>query len=143
MKIYMVSQGEYSDYSVLGLYTTREAADEHAALLNKARVYGDEASVEEWEADARNRNVLVYGVNAFPARDENELRKGPTVIDRNPFPQVMAEVPPPHVWLPRYAKHPEGQAYGLSYEAAEKALHDALAKFKAEQLDAVRAQLVK
>ena len=44
MTIYLVSDGEYSDYSILGLYSTKEKAEEARALYAAERI-------EEWEVD--------------------------------------------------------------------------------------------
>ena len=45
MKIYLVSTGDYSDWSVRGLFSTREVAEKFAALL------GDANPIDEWEVD--------------------------------------------------------------------------------------------
>ena len=44
MTVYLVSDGEYSDYSILGIYSTKEKAEEALALY--AAKY-----IEEWEID--------------------------------------------------------------------------------------------
>jgi hypothetical protein len=77
MMIYLVSDGEYSDYTVLGLYSTKEKAEE-AQLLYTAEY------IEEFELDAipphppgelrwsvhMKDNGDVPFVHQFPAKDE-------------------------------------------------------------------------
>ena len=46
VKVYLVSTGSYSDWSVRGLFSTREIAEKCKALLEDAN------DVEEWELDA-------------------------------------------------------------------------------------------
>lgn len=46
MKVYLVSTGSYSDWSVRGLFSTRAVAEKCTALLEDAN------DVEEWELDA-------------------------------------------------------------------------------------------
>jgi hypothetical protein len=45
MKMYLVSSGQYSDYSVLGIYSTKEKADEAVAI------YAADNDIEEWDVD--------------------------------------------------------------------------------------------
>lgn len=51
MKVYMVSTGSYSDWTVRGLFSTLEIAQKCAAML------GDDSGVEEWEIDALTDRV--------------------------------------------------------------------------------------
>ena len=44
MKVYLVSDGEYSDYTILGIYSTQEKAEE-------ACVQYDAKYIEEWDVD--------------------------------------------------------------------------------------------
>lgn len=50
MKVYVVTAGEYSDYSIQHIFSNREAADEYVRDFNLAGSYRD-ARVEEWEVD--------------------------------------------------------------------------------------------
>jgi hypothetical protein len=45
--IFVIEQGEYSDYRVVGVFTTRKNAETVAAWLNRDGQYGG-ASVAEW-----------------------------------------------------------------------------------------------
>lgn len=50
--VYLVSSGEYSDYTIHAVYSTREAADECAVRLTaEKQTHGDPASVEAYELD--------------------------------------------------------------------------------------------
>lgn len=48
--IYLVTQGSYSDYRIVGAYSTRELADEVVTEINRGDNY-DTAYVEEFELD--------------------------------------------------------------------------------------------
>jgi len=50
MTIWVVEQGSYSDYRVVGVFSTKENADKIAALLNVDSP-SDEATVDEWVFD--------------------------------------------------------------------------------------------
>lgn len=50
--VWVVEQGSYSDYGVLGVFSTREAAEMMAARINEAADRCDEeATVAEWPLD--------------------------------------------------------------------------------------------
>lgn len=46
MKVYLVSTGDYSAWTIHGMFSTREVAEKCAKLLDEAN------GVEEWEVDA-------------------------------------------------------------------------------------------
>lgn len=48
--IYVVEQGSYSDYSVVGVFSSKDNATRIAAAINEGSDY-DEATVEEWPID--------------------------------------------------------------------------------------------
>lgn len=59
-KVYAVTQGEYSDYHIVALYSTREKALEHIARYDAAR----KAGVEDWrlphtEPEERELDVAI------------------------------------------------------------------------------------
>ena len=78
--LYLVSQGDYSDYSVLGIYSTPEKA-EYAV-----RLYGDDSRIEQYELDGMpphppgelrwHVQIMANGdvVSAFQVAPENEYR---------------------------------------------------------------------
>lgn len=48
--VWVIEQGSYSDYRVVGIYSTRENAQEIADIINREDPY-DKAEVGEWEVD--------------------------------------------------------------------------------------------
>lgn len=60
-KIFIVTEGEYSDYHIEAIFSTKEAAEEYRQTY--CSEYGEPGggSVEEWEVD----DPLIY--NGFPA----------------------------------------------------------------------------
>ena len=53
-KIYIISSGSYSDYSVWGVCSTKELAEKTIDVLNKMK-YSDEYEIEEYELDIINK----------------------------------------------------------------------------------------
>ncbi len=52
MKIYIVTAGTYSDYSILAVFTDEKAANEYITEYNKAEYkHRDDAVIEEWDTD--------------------------------------------------------------------------------------------
>lgn len=49
--IWVIEQGCYSDYHVVGVFSSKENAETIVAALNKDREWGDPATVEEWPLD--------------------------------------------------------------------------------------------
>jgi hypothetical protein len=49
--IFVIEQGSYSDYRVVGVFSTRENAEMVAEKINAGQTYGDEATVAEWPLD--------------------------------------------------------------------------------------------
>ena len=50
-KVYVVTEGSYSDYHIVAIFSDKNNADIHAALLNSTESFYDEARVEEWNVD--------------------------------------------------------------------------------------------
>lgn len=50
-KVYVVTEGSYSDYHIVAIFSDKNNADIHAALLNSTESFYDEARVEEWDVD--------------------------------------------------------------------------------------------
>ena len=118
--VFVVTSGEYSDYSIDSVWPTREEANRRAATWGQVEEYpfGQIPSRERlyWEAylDSITEEVLVYS--------QQKVYSGPMSW----------------VGLADYdingKKVINGRAFGLTPEAARKALSDALAKFNAEAL---------
>lgn len=52
-KVYLITAGEYSDYSVLAVCSTREKAERLCEAINRnSGCYGDQAEIEEYPVDS-------------------------------------------------------------------------------------------
>lgn len=52
-KVYLITAGEYSDYGVVAVCSTREKAEHFCEVLNRnGGVYGDQAEIEEYPIDS-------------------------------------------------------------------------------------------
>ena len=52
-KVYLITAGEYSDYGVLAVCSTREKAEHFCEVLNRnGGWYGDKADIEEYPVDS-------------------------------------------------------------------------------------------
>ena len=52
-KVYLITAGEYSDYSVVAVCSTREKAERFCEIVNRnGGVYGDKAEIEEYPVDS-------------------------------------------------------------------------------------------
>ena len=51
MKVYILTQGEYSDYHIVGVYSTKEKAQELCDAMRTNGTLWDEPQVEEYEMD--------------------------------------------------------------------------------------------
>lgn len=71
MKVYVVTEGSYSDYHIDSIFSTREKADIRVALLNSSD-YRD-ADVEEWDVDYieidTNQKIIDYAIVYYGTRD--------------------------------------------------------------------------
>lgn len=119
--VYVVTQGEYSDYRIVGVYSTKEAAEALCKKLN-TRKYHDEAQVEEYGVD----NIAYGSKYIVRVTDTGEEVERYTVEDVNDTLSERAE----KAW--------KGGILGMStrgYDAALKVARDRLAQLKAEEGD--------
>lgn len=58
MKVYVVTTGWYSDYSIIGVYTSQEKAEEYLKLHNKESLFG--SRIEIFEANKPNSEKINY-----------------------------------------------------------------------------------
>jgi len=142
MKIFIVTTGEYDDYSINSVYTTKETADLKAELLNSNRYHGH-ARVEEHSTTETASFVAYQVTREFPYKaDEGKTFKrrdtdAAPVISRSTGKAVVEVVPEPILRAAVQEGRPEiylGAAWGKSYEEAETALYEAIAQRKAEAL---------
>lgn len=65
MKVYVVTEGEYSDYGIEAVCSTREKAEQVCKAITEADKYKD-PKVEEWKLDEIpsriDKGLSVYGV---------------------------------------------------------------------------------
>lgn len=132
-RVYLVTSGEYSDYGVESVWTTREAAEaslhgrdeyDHARVEEYLLNTTQERSIIEWRAwiDPRNGGIRV----AERATETNA--PGSTEVRRR---TARSYTRP---WGSREKQSEwEGNGYGPTPERARKSLSDALAKAKAER----------
>lgn len=55
--VWVIEKGEYSDYRVVGVFTSKENADDMAARINESETYGEPATVAEWPLDPAIREL--------------------------------------------------------------------------------------
>lgn len=136
MKIYIVTYGEYSDYSISAVFTDKVKAEAYTEIQNRGSrymIYG----IEEWDAD-QALPFEVRSVRFYPELIRQGKRAGyagaPRAerVEGTMKVQVMPETVINKVIGADGTEMFIGVAYGLTYEAAEKSLWDHLAKAKAE-----------
>lgn len=67
--VWVVERGEYSDYKVLGVFSTPELAQRAADAANFGWTrYSDEATVEEWPLDPMLPAQLLQGFHLYMVR---------------------------------------------------------------------------
>ena len=81
--IFAVEQGSYSDFRVVGVFSTREAAERLAAWINAGASWMDQAEVSEWVLDPpcerMNAGLSLWSIDMHrDGRVESafELRRG-------------------------------------------------------------------
>jgi hypothetical protein len=67
MKVYALSEGEYSDYHIIAIYSTKEKADAALAEFNReAQESYEKAGLEEYELDSYTPSTEYYSVGVKP-----------------------------------------------------------------------------
>lgn len=139
MKVYVITQGSYSDYHIVGVKLTREEAERVVALANDERLetIGGDMQVEEFDTD----NIKIESENTVKdkwecAFDYKTLEcyrvywRGETFLDIN------------HIYTDeRYSSNGLCEhiivnasfSKDISEEKVEKIMRDRAAKFKAER----------
>lgn len=95
MKVWMVSAGRYSDYGIVGIFSTKEKADafvqRHQDITGSDRTYGPDLNgVEEVEVDAYDNGMVAWTV--LMQRDGAVLRCTAECWDVNTTPTPSAWV---------------------------------------------------
>lgn len=124
-RAFFVTSGEYSDYRIHSIWTTREAAEAAG---------GEYDTVEEWIVNTTTERTITQW-HAW-LTTTGEIRVGERAVETNQ-PGTTRVTP----FLRRGAFQDwEGHGFGPSPEHARKSLSDALAKAKAEQIETERGR---
>lgn len=134
MKVYIITQGSYSDYRIVGVKLTREEAERVVALANDEDYY-EYAEIEEYDTDdikintneeIKDKYWKKYDYYTLEARDykgirtvykdENKISQDRAIMGYRGEIQVTATFP-----------------HGTPTEKVEKIMRDRAAKFKAER----------
>ena len=67
MKVYVLTRGEYSDYHIIGVYSTSEKAQE---MCDAMRTSWDEPQIEEYELDERNPSMGYVYIGYAPKHNK-------------------------------------------------------------------------
>jgi len=60
--IFVIESGEYSDYRVVGIYSTRENAQKALAIMLTEEYSPDDAEISEWPLDQINQGLSPWQV---------------------------------------------------------------------------------
>ena len=119
--VYVITSGDYSDYTIDSIWTTREAAEREA---------GGWGDIEEYVLNDRVASPIIQ----WRARVDGYT--GAIIVDEKP--QWQQEVKRTKIW-PATTAYPRksingflGEGYGPSPEHARKSLADAIAKAASE-----------
>lgn len=100
MKIYAVTEGEYSDYHICAVFDDKKKAELYCAvreekdfLDNKYYVFGDEYMIEEFDTDDVNiEGTVYYGVRAIIyEKVDNQFNDYTTFISVSPIIDKVTE----------------------------------------------------
>jgi hypothetical protein len=77
--VFVVTEGEYSDYHIEGIYSTPEIAK---------GIHGENCDVEEWEIDRWSEEYRqgLYFFDVYMTRDGETNHRGTSSVFRNPPP---------------------------------------------------------
>jgi len=129
MKVYVLTTGEYSDYTIHGIYSTAERAQEVHDLLVRQDFSYTVNDVFEWEVDEPALNSYWFRVFYYIDEDKIEtyLIEGEYRCNNN---------------KPSYDTYSKTFVYEIPYsprleneEVLRKVTYDRWAQFKAEQME--------
>lgn len=143
-KVYIVTSGDYSDYSIDSVFSTREAAEKRCAVWRQEELWGD-PRIEEYDLEDGSNVVVeqVYKAMVFdqryvfyqdkisvdfrmmydikPFKEEINRKKGKTHSKNGKTIELYYGTLPVNKTVEKQAE-------------AEKIIFDRLAKWKAEQM---------
>jgi hypothetical protein len=126
-KVWIVTEGEYSDYRIKRIFSTRKLAKAYAKSIRDG--FRDRTDIEEWDVDSEWNADEVYwlvrfyeGGELFGVYRENDGAERPQFLN----------------WFERVQSPYHGQLWEGRVQARD---HDHAIKVAAEQLAMAKAQL--
>ena len=132
MTLYVLTSGEYSDYHIEGIYSTREQAERYKRLFPRDDYYA--ADIEEWETDKPpvtcvDGNVEVWAIDMYEggkAIIKEDARPGERLVGGCDFFSSGYRRPKNYVlWISKEVAKDKEQALKIFY--------DKVAKYKAKE----------
>lgn len=115
-KIYVLTQGSYSDYSIVGIFSTRQKAEEFRTLVKPG--YDGYNDLEEWTLDPDAPEKIRHGYSIW---NVTMLRDG-TVEDSSvrdlDYYNVSRALDPPYIWERAKAPYYRGKGVPNCLDAA-------------------------
>ena len=122
--VFIVTQGSYSDYSIVSVWDTLEEAQKHAPATTP---YGDASDIEEWVLNGQEeRTVTQWRAHLDPHTEDIVVDEKATETAHPYHTEVR-----PHPAMADLRWY--GSGYGPTPEHARKSLADALAQAKSER----------
>lgn len=124
MKVYVVTEGEYSDYEVDKIFSTKEKAEKYQAAHSTTNVYIEEYEIDDCVTECE----VYYGLDVTLCR--NEYHSCEPIRDTKPIQEKL--------YSDKYAKPyqsfitPVTNYYERGSKVAEKIAQDAWAKYRYE-----------
>ena len=138
MIVYVVTSGDYSEYGIVAIFSTREKAEACVAPHIREGVIGEDWNVEEWELDAP-AEPTAFHYRASVTLYENEGWKG--VADDWPTwaSYVGSPLPDEHVTVTEHVYVASGlsltiDVHGLDPLRVAKICDDKVAEVRAHKL---------
>lgn len=130
-KVYVVTDGEYSDYGIVKIFNSLEAAEKYCALHSNE--YYDGFNIEEWELeDGSNITTEVHRSLFFNITEGGSLLGWSMNYDIRPFSRDIEERTSRNIGVYIVGYIPVDHQI-TTKEEAEKIALDELAKWKAER----------
>ena len=79
--VYIVTRGDYSDYSIVAAFSSRELAERFVAVYNQGDYAYDRAGIEEYELDCPSEDWVTYIVWLNEAGDVTFLGRSVSASD--------------------------------------------------------------
>lgn len=136
-EVYVVTSGEYSDYSIEALFSTKEAAEEYVKVVNATRSY-NVADIEVYplnETVKQARGPFVSFSSVIRLSDAVILNSSETVVfgplDHHEFPQNVYK----NMWMSTPELHISTKYPVEERALAEKSHHDKVAQIRQEIIE--------